>query len=72
MYASVSDLNTNANLREAISRDVTDKELEKFVYQGIDFNTSKFSEKLKLIRIKIKGYFDNGRSTDDLNDVKKF
>ncbi len=73
MYATVSDLNTNVNLKEAISKNVTDKELEKYVYQGIDFNTSiKFSKKLKLVRIQIKGYFDNGRSTDNVNDIKKF
>jgi hypothetical protein len=75
LYSTVSDLNTNNQLREAIIKEGKDKDtdLEKFVFQGINFNTTlRFSKKLKLVRIQIKGYFDNGRKTNSLSDIKKF
>lgn len=75
LYSTVSDLNTNNRLREAIIKEGKDKDidLEKYVYQGINFRTTlRFSNKLKLVRIQIKGYFDNGRTVNNLSDIKKF
>jgi hypothetical protein len=75
LYGAVSDLYTNNALKEAIIKEGKDKDtdLEKYVYQGIYFRTTlRFSKKLKLVKIQIKGYFDNGRKTDSLNDIKKF
>jgi len=75
LYSSVSDLNTNNTLREAIIKEGKDKgtDLKKYVYQGINYRTTlRFSKKTKLVRIQIKGYFDNGRKTNSLNDIKKF
>ena len=75
LYGTVSDLNTNSELREAIIKEGKYKgtDLKKYVYQGINFRTTlRFSKKLKLVRIQIKGYFDNGRKTNNLNEIKKF
>lgn len=75
IYGTVSDLNTNIDLKEVIineGRD-NDKDLSKFVFQGINFRTTlRFTKKLKLVKIQIKGYFDNGQRIDSVNDIKKF
>lgn len=75
LYGSVSDLNTNNVLREAIIKEGKDKDtdLKKYVYQGINYRTTlRFSKKTKLVRIQIKGYFDNDRKANNLNDINKF
>jgi hypothetical protein len=75
IYSTVSDLNTNDELREAIIKDGKDKDvdLKKYVYQGIIFRTTfKFRKEQKIVRIQIKGYIDNGRKTDDIKDISKY
>lgn len=76
IYSTVSDLNTNTDLRNIIINDGNYDdgiELEKHVYQGIFYRTTfNFSKKLKLVRIQIKGYFDNERKTNNLDEISKF
>lgn len=75
LYSAVSDLNINIPLKEAIITEGKDddKDLEKYVYQAISFRTTiRFNKKLKLVKIQIKGYFDNGRTSNNLSDIKKY
>lgn len=75
IYSTVSDLNRNVQLREVINEESrgTLKDLEKMVYQSIVFRTTfKFKKEKKIVRIQIKGYFDTDRSTDKVEDIKKF
>ena len=75
IYSSVSDLNTNLELRQAVEKEEVndEKDLEKFVFQGVVYRTTfHWSKKTKIVQIRVKGYFDNQMETNDLSDIKSF
>lgn len=75
IYGTVSDLNTNNKLREEVQKESreTIKDLEKQVFQSINFRTTLlFKKNMKMVRIQIKGYFDSQLTVNGLDDIKKF
>lgn len=72
VYATVSDLHTNNQLRLLIENEPyeEDKDLHKSVWQGIIFKTVlKWQKNISMVQIIIPNQFDNQRKKNELNDV---
>ena len=74
LYGSVSDLNRNEMLRNALikTRNNNEDELKKKVFQAIGFR-SKISwlVDMKMVSITVKNNWDNQKKASDLKDIKR-